>query len=138
VLHMIYNRLSCVTDRTGIDVGCAELILKDKVKVKSRCSIDHYIEDGVVLTDGTTIKVNSVIFAYVNIRSRCVSLPLTSCSYRTGYDDVRKSWKETFGDAIIDQAGEVWGLDHERELKGVYRPTGHPGVTLFAFFRIPR
>jgi hypothetical protein len=47
----------------------------------------------------------------------------------TGYDDVRKMWKETFGDAMIDAAGEIWGLDHERELKGVYRPTGHPGVS---------
>jgi hypothetical protein len=52
---------------------------------------------------------------------------------RTGYDDIRGLWKDTFGDAIIDTAGEVWGLDHERELKGVYRPTGHPGVSLKSY-----
>jgi hypothetical protein len=46
-------------------VGCAALILEDKVKVKSGVAIDHFVEDGVVLTDGTSMAVDSVIFAYV-------------------------------------------------------------------------
>jgi hypothetical protein len=47
---------------------------------------------------------------------------------RTGYENVQNVWKEIFGDDVVDIAGDVWGLDHERELRGVYRPTGHPGV----------
>jgi hypothetical protein len=50
----------------GIDVGCAALILQDKVKVKSGTTIDHFFEDGVVLTDGTVMTVDKVIFAYVH------------------------------------------------------------------------
>lgn len=34
-----------------------------------------------------------------------------------------------FGDATIDRVGPVWGLDEEGELRGCYRPTGHPGVS---------
>lgn len=49
--------------------------------------------------------------------------------HSTGYEDVRNVWKEIFGEEVIDTAGEAWGLDVERELKGVYRPTGHPGVS---------
>lgn len=36
--------------------------------------------------------------------------------------------KKIFGDEVINQTQEVWGLDEEYELKGCYRPSGHPGV----------
>ena len=39
-----------------------------------------------------------------------------------------------FGDAIIDQTSPVWGLDHEGELRGIYRPSGHPGVSIVLGF----
>ncbi len=29
----------------------------------------------------------------------------------------------------IDRTSQVWGLDEEGELKGVYRQSGHPGVS---------
>ncbi|KAF7359198.1 FAD/NAD-binding domain-containing protein [Mycena sanguinolenta] len=31
-----------------------------------------------------------------------------------------------------DPPGPIWGLDHEGELRGVYRPSGHPGVSIIA------
>jgi hypothetical protein len=33
-----------------------------------------------------------------------------------------------FGRETIERAGPIWGLDDEGELRGVYRPSGHPGV----------
>jgi len=36
--------------------------------------------------------------------------------------------KEVFGEETIERTGPVWGLDHEGELRGCYRPSGHPGV----------
>ena len=38
--------------------------------------------------------------------------------------------RETFGNAVIDRTGEVWGLDDEGELRGCYRPSGQPGVSV--------
>lgn len=39
--------------------------------------------------------------------------------------------KRLFGDEIINQTEEVWGLDEEGELKGCYCPSGHPGVRAY-------
>ena len=36
--------------------------------------------------------------------------------------------KAVFGEETIERTGPVWGLDHEGELRGCYRPSGHPGV----------
>lgn len=43
---------------------------------------------------------------------------------------------EVFGEETIEQTGPVWGLDHEGELRGQYRPSGHPGVSLFSHLLI--
>ena len=48
---------------------------------------------------------------------------------RTGYENIREVTKKTFGAEAIDMTSEVWGLDEEGELRGSYRPTGHPGVS---------
>ena len=36
--------------------------------------------------------------------------------------------KGTFGSETIDMTDPVWGLDDEGEVRGSYRPSGHPGV----------
>lgn len=38
--------------------------------------------------------------------------------------------KKIFGNEIINRTHEVWGLDEEGELRGCYRPSGQPGVSL--------
>jgi hypothetical protein len=35
-----------------------------------------------------------------------------------------------FGKEVIAKTTRPWGLDEEGELKGSYRPSGHPGVSL--------
>ena len=35
---------------------------------------------------------------------------------------------ELFGEEVIGKTDEVYGLDAEGEIKGSYRPSGHPGV----------
>lgn len=37
--------------------------------------------------------------------------------------------RKLFGDETIDRTSEAWGLDEEGELRGCYRPSGHPGVS---------
>ncbi|KDQ62745.1 hypothetical protein JAAARDRAFT_76447 [Jaapia argillacea MUCL 33604] len=92
-----------------VDVGCAELVASGKVKLKHGVEVKAFTEDTVVFSDGSSLKADVVIFA-------------------TGYQSVREYTKELFGDSIISQTKEVWGLDHEGEINGSYRPTGHSGL----------
>lgn len=38
--------------------------------------------------------------------------------------------KKIFGNEVIDSTKEMWGLDEEDEIRGAYRPTGHPAVIM--------
>lgn len=42
---------------------------------------------------------------------------------------------EIFGQETIQRAGLLWGLDEEGELRNVYRPTGHPAVSVLVLPR---
>ena len=42
---------------------------------------------------------------------------------------IREANRDVFGDDVIDQTEEVYGLDEEGEIKGSYRPCGYPGVS---------
>lgn len=57
--------LVLLKDTSGIDVGLAELIIEDKMKVKSGVEITEYTETGVKFSDGSELEVDTVIFAYV-------------------------------------------------------------------------
>ncbi|KAJ7778657.1 FAD/NAD-P-binding domain-containing protein [Mycena maculata] len=92
-----------------LDVGCAELIRTGKVKIKQGAEIGSFTEKAVVFTDGSSLEADAVIFA-------------------TSYEGICGSMRGVFGDAAIDRVGPVYGLDEEGELRGCYRPTGHPGL----------
>ncbi|KAJ8084557.1 hypothetical protein PM082_003330 [Marasmius tenuissimus] len=68
------------------------------------------VDEEVIFTDGTTTPADAVVFA-------------------TGYENIRDVMKKTFGSDAIDMTGEVaGGLDEEGEPRGMYRPSGHPGL----------
>ncbi|KAJ7288604.1 FAD/NAD-P-binding domain-containing protein [Mycena rebaudengoi] len=92
-----------------VDVGCAPLIASGKVKIKQDVEIARFTPDSVVFTDGASLQVDAVIYA-------------------TSYESIRDTLRQLFGDATIDQTGPLWGVDEEGELKGCYRPSGHPGL----------
>ncbi|KAK0482195.1 hypothetical protein IW261DRAFT_1417804 [Armillaria novae-zelandiae] len=94
-----------------IDVGCAELIISGRVKVKQGVELQRYLSDGVVFTDGSKLDADVVIYA-------------------TGYHNIRDTLKDVFGEAITERTGPIWGLDEEGELNGCFKPSGHPGFTL--------
>ncbi|KAI0353540.1 FAD/NAD-P-binding domain-containing protein [Trametes cingulata] len=91
------------------DKGGADLIADGSIKVKSGVSPERFTESGLVLSDGSELPADAVIFA-------------------TGYVHIRDANRALLGDDVIDQTGEVYGLDSEGELKGSYRPSGHPGL----------
>ncbi|KAL0581362.1 hypothetical protein V5O48_000626 [Marasmius crinis-equi] len=106
------GNLFLVYERFGggwIDVGCAQLIIDGKVKVKTGVEVEKMAGNDVLFTDGSSLQADAVIFA-------------------TGYEFIRDVMKKTFGSETIDRTTPVWGLDEEGEFRGSYRPTGHPGL----------
>ncbi|KAK0238271.1 FAD/NAD-P-binding domain-containing protein [Armillaria nabsnona] len=92
-----------------IDVGCAELIISGRVKVKQGVELQRYLSDGVVFTDGSKLDADVVIYA-------------------TGYHNIRDTIKGMFGEAIMERTSQIWGLDEEGELNGCFKPSGYPGL----------
>ncbi|OJT13103.1 hypothetical protein TRAPUB_10373 [Trametes pubescens] len=94
----------------GQDKGGADLIADGRIKVKSGVAPARFTQFGVVLTDGSELIADAVILS-------------------TGYVHIKETNRALLGDEIVDQIGEVYGLDSEGELRASYRPSGHPGVS---------
>ncbi|KAF7305199.1 Flavin-containing monooxygenase YUCCA9 [Mycena kentingensis (nom. inval.)] len=93
----------------SFDVGCASLITSGQVRVKQGVEPVGFRSDSLVFSDETNVQADVVIFA-------------------TSYERNRDTMRSIFGDAIIDQTSPAWGLDEEGELRGCWRPSGHPGL----------
>ncbi|KAI1793669.1 dimethylaniline monooxygenase (N-oxide-forming) [Ganoderma leucocontextum] len=91
------------------DKGGADLIADGRIKVKSLVSLQRFTKNSLVLSDGTELPADVVVFA-------------------TGYDYIRETNAALLGEEVINQTEEVFGLDSEGEIKGSYRPCGHPGL----------
>jgi cation diffusion facilitator CzcD-associated flavoprotein CzcO len=92
-----------------IDVGCSSLVAQGKIKIKQGVEIERFTTDGVVFTDGTSMRADIVVLA-------------------TGYQNMRESARALLGDGVADRCGTVWGLDEEGELRTMWRSSGHPGL----------
>ncbi|KAI1990494.1 hypothetical protein LOZ53_001575 [Ophidiomyces ophidiicola] len=102
-----------VCERNGghyMDVGGSGKISKGLIKMKSDSLITAYTEDGLAFSDGSELKADVIVF--------------TTGFVGTIRDDVAKY----LGKEIASQVDEYWGLDPEGEIRGAYKPTGHPGL----------
>lgn len=94
-----------------MDVGTADLIIKGAVKIKSGTEPDHFTTDGLVFKDGSSLEADLVVFA-------------------TGYEPIKNSVREIFGEELATKITPVWAMDEEGENLRSYMPSGHPGVSL--------
>ncbi|MTD55535.1 NAD(P)/FAD-dependent oxidoreductase [Amycolatopsis pithecellobii] len=92
-----------------IDVGASRLIIDGRIKIKSGVEIAEFDAAGVQYTDGTHQAADLVVYA-------------------TGYENMRETARELFGDGVADRCRPVWGLDGEGELSGVWRRSGFDGL----------
>ncbi|KAJ5291613.1 hypothetical protein N7478_000864 [Penicillium angulare] len=96
-----------------IDVGCSQLIIDGKIKVKhSPRGITGFGPRELRLEDGSALSADIVVLA-------------------TGYDNMRTTVRKVLGDKIADRCQDVWDLDSEGELRAMWRPSGHPGFWYF-------
>ena len=91
-----------------IDVGGSQLIIDGKIKIKQGQEIDEVTPHGLKFADGSTLEADEIVFA-------------------TGYQNMRTTARDIFGDEVADKVGDIWGYDNEGEMRTIWRRTGHPG-----------
>jgi putative flavoprotein involved in K+ transport len=95
-----------------IDVGAADLVANGQVKL-AHGQVDHLTEDSVVLTDGTELPADLVVYA-------------------TGYGSMNGWAADLISQEVADRVGKVWGLGSdttkdpgpwEGEQRNMWKPT---------------
>ena len=95
-----------------IDVGAAELVADGTIKL-AHGNVDHLTENSVVLSDGTELPADVVVYA-------------------TGYGSMNGWAADLIGQDVADKVGKVWGLGSdttkdpgpwEGEQRNMWKPT---------------
>jgi putative flavoprotein involved in K+ transport len=101
-----------------IDVGASELVASGAIRLKSRVSVDRLTEDTVVLTDGTALPADLVVYA-------------------TGYGSMNSWAAKLISQEVADRVGKCWGLGSgttndpgpwEGEQRNMWKPTRQEGL----------
>jgi putative flavoprotein involved in K+ transport len=101
-----------------IDVGASELIIAGAIKLRSGVSIACIREQSVVLSDGSELPADLIVYA-------------------TGYGAANKGLARLISQETADRVGKVWGLGSntygdpgpwEGELRNMWKPTQQPGL----------
>ncbi len=99
-----------------IDVGASELVANGSVKLKSGVSIERIKPRSVLLSDGTELPADLIVYA-------------------TGYGSMNGWLADLISPAAADTVGKVWGLGSdtakdpgpwEGELRNMWKPTQVP------------
>jgi putative flavoprotein involved in K+ transport len=101
-----------------IDVGASELIAEGKIKLKSGVDIERIQERSVVLTDGTELPADLIVYA-------------------TGFGSMNGWAARIISEEVADKVGKCWGLGSgtnkdpgpwEGELRNMWKPTHQPSL----------
>lgn len=99
-----------------IDVGASELVANGSVKLKSGVTIETIKPKSVVLSDGTELDADLIVYA-------------------TGYGSMNKWLADLISEDVANRLGKVWGLGSdtpkdpgpwEGELRNMWKPTNVP------------
>jgi putative flavoprotein involved in K+ transport len=101
-----------------IDVGASELIANGSIKLKSGVNIEQIKENSVVLTDGTELPADLIVYA-------------------TGYGSMNGWAAKLISQEVADRVGKCWGLGSdtkkdpgpwEGEERNMWKPTHQPAL----------
>jgi putative flavoprotein involved in K+ transport len=101
-----------------IDVGASELIADGRIKLHSGVAIEQIRNDAVVLTDGTVLPADVIVYA-------------------TGYGSMNGWATKLISQEVADKVGKCWGLGSgtnkdpgpwEGELRNMWKPTQQPAL----------
>ncbi|MBU2531524.1 MAG: NAD(P)/FAD-dependent oxidoreductase [Alphaproteobacteria bacterium] len=91
------------------NVGCSDLIVEGKIKLEHFENIDHFIENGARMTDGSIMEADLIVTA-------------------TGYKNQQEVARLFLGDEVADRIGPVWGFGDDGEQRNMWRRTAQPGL----------
>ena len=92
------------------NVGCSDLIADRKIRLIQFSGIARFLENGLRLTDGSTLKADLVVLA-------------------TGYKGLDYIVSSLFGREVAERVGPIWGFDADKqELCNMWTRTGQPGL----------
>ena len=101
-----------------IDVGASELVINGDIKLRTRVTIERITPQTVVLTDGTELPADLIVYA-------------------TGYGNMVQWAEQLISKEVADRVGKVWGLGSntqydpgpwEGELRNMWKPTNQPNL----------
>ena len=101
-----------------IDVGAADLVANGEIKLKSGVAVKEIKEHSVVLSDGTELPADLIVYA-------------------TGYGSMNGWAAKLISQEVADAVGKCWGLGSgttkdpgpwEGELRNMWKPTRQPGL----------
>lgn len=101
-----------------IDVGASELIINGDIKLKSRVTVDKITKNSVILSDGSELPADLIVYA-------------------TGYQPMNKWIEQLISKEVADKVGACWGLGSntakdpgpwEGELRNMWKPTQQEGL----------
>ena len=96
-----------------IDVGASELVINGDIKLCTRVTIERITPHSVVLTDGTELPADLIVYA-------------------TGYGNMVQWAEQLISTEVADRVGKIWGLGSntqydpgpwEGELRNMWKPT---------------
>ena len=100
------------------DVGASTMIIEGRIRLRSNVGIDHIEPDGVVLTDGSRLDADVLIYA-------------------TGFGPMEQWAAELISPEVAEKVGKVWGYGSntindpgpwEGELRNMWKPTRQDGL----------
>ncbi|MBB5498811.1 NAD(P)/FAD-dependent oxidoreductase [Paraburkholderia sp. MM5384-R2] len=92
-----------------LNCGASELIADGDIGLIQNDDIERFVEDGVLMTDGTVERADLIVMA-------------------TGYESQQEVVRELLGHEVADRVGPIWGLDEQGELSNMYKPTAQKGL----------
>ncbi|TQF37963.1 monooxygenase [Bradyrhizobium sp. UNPF46] len=95
------------------NVGCSNLIVEGKVKLRQFDDIESFVADGARMKDGSTIAADLIVLS-------------------TGYKPQEYLVRKLYGDAVADRVGPIWGFGDGFELRNMYARTKQPGLWFIA------
>ncbi|KAF2099691.1 FAD/NAD(P)-binding domain-containing protein [Rhizodiscina lignyota] len=108
IIHHLYER----SGKHYLDVGASAMISQGLIKMKSDALATRFTESGLQFDNDDVLPADVVVFA-------------------TGFEgNLRKVVRELLGAEVADAIDDFWGVDEEGELRGSYRPCGHPALYL--------
>jgi putative flavoprotein involved in K+ transport len=101
-----------------IDIGASDLIIAGEIKLRSGVTIARIQERSVLLTDGSELPADLLVYA-------------------TGYGAANQGITKLISPEVANKVGKVWGLGShtygdpgpwEGELRNIWKPTQQPGL----------